>query len=287
LSTISHALRFRCGDVDPPIGPGSWSLPDWLWNHFALLLPVPSPDQRGGRPRRDDRQILAGIFYVLRTGCHWKALPRCFGAPSTVHARFQSWVGAGVFHRAHAAGLHAYDDCHGIEWEWQSADGAMTKAPLGGEKTGPNPTDRGKVGTKRSLLTDGRGQPLSIAVGGANINDHLLLAETLDGIPIPRPTDNSTENICLDKGYDYPTRVPAILAARDYVGHVRTRGEEIVDLKTIPGYRTRRWVVERTHSWLNRFRRLLVRWEKTAANYLALLQFACAWQLFKSAEVSG
>ena len=123
-------------------------------------------------------------------------------------------------------------------------------------------------------------------VEGANINDHLLLADKLDGIPIARPDDNGTENLCLDKGYDYP-RVPRILEARGYVGHVRTRGEEIIDLKTMPGYRARRWVVERGHSWFNRFRRLLVRWEKKAANYRALLQFACAWHLFSAAEVSG
>ncbi len=166
-----------------------------------------------------------------------------------------------VFNRAHAASLLAYDHRRGIEWEWQSADGAMTKAPLGGEKTGPNPTDRGKVGTKRLLLTDGRGQPLSIVVEGANIDVQLLLADTLDGIPVPRPNDDGVENICLDKGYDYPTKVQPILEARGYIGHARTRGEEIVDLKDLPGYRTQRWVVGRGHSWLNRFRRLLVRWE--------------------------
>lgn len=288
MFTISHALCCRCRAIQPAISPGSWLLPDWFWARFSPLLPDPCPDPRGpgGRPRSDDRKILAGVFYVLRTGCQWNAVPRWFGAASTVHARFQEWVKAGVFKRAHAAGLIAYDDHCGIEWEWQSADGAMTKAPLGGEKTGPNPTDRGKVGTKRSLLTDGRGQPLSIAVDGANINDHLLLADTLDGIPIPRPADNGTENLCLDKGYDYP-RVPGILEARGYVGHVRTRREEVIDLQTMPGYRARRWVVERGHSWLNRFRRLLVRWEKKADNYLALLQLACSWQLFKTAEVSG
>lgn len=93
----------------------------------------------------------------------------------------------------------------------------MTKAPLGGEATGPNPTDRGKSGTKRSLLSDGRGQPLSVAVTGANVNDHLLLAKTLDSIPIPRPlrTTQDPHHLCLHKGYDYP-RVPPILQERNY-----------------------------------------------------------------------
>jgi putative transposase len=227
--------------------------------------------------------ILSGIFYLLRTGIQWKALPRVFGPPSTVHARFQEWVKDGVFDRAHEAGLLAYDASVGIDWSWQSADGAMTKAPLGGEKTGPNPTDRGKSGTKRSLLTEGNGLPLAIVAGGANVNDHLLLAETLQHIAVarPTPTPKSPHNLCLDKGYDYP-RVPGILADHGYTGHVRSRGEEARAISTEPGFKARRWVVERTHSWLNRFRRLLVRWEKTEETYLAMLRLACAWILYRA-----
>jgi transposase len=75
-----------------------------------------------------------GIFYVLRTGCQWKALPRAIGAASTVHDRFQQWVKAGVFRRLWEAGLLEYDALQGLDWEWQAMDGAMTKAPLGGKR---------------------------------------------------------------------------------------------------------------------------------------------------------
>ena len=79
-----------------------------------------------------DRPAMEAIFYVLRTGCQWKALPRALGAGSTVHDRFQEWVRAGVFERMWAAGLMAYEQAHGIDWGWLAMDGAMTKAPLGG-----------------------------------------------------------------------------------------------------------------------------------------------------------
>ena len=98
-----------------------------------------------------------GIFYVLLTGCQWKASPRGFGAASTVHLRFQQWRVAGMFERLWQAGLMEYDGRHGLEWEWQAIDGALTKASLGEKGTGRNPTDRGKSGTKRSLLTEGTG----------------------------------------------------------------------------------------------------------------------------------
>jgi transposase len=84
----------------------------------------------------DDRQALDAIFYVLRTGCQWKALPRSLGAGSTVHDRFQEWQAAGVFEQFWKAGLLQYDATIGIDWEWQALDGAMTKAPLGGKRNG-------------------------------------------------------------------------------------------------------------------------------------------------------
>jgi putative transposase len=87
-----------------------------------------------------------------------------------------------VFHEFWRQGLLSYDGLVGIDWEWLSADGAM--APLGGEKTGPNPTDRGKLGTKRSVVTDARGVPVGFAVDGANVPDYKLLEETLDALPV-------------------------------------------------------------------------------------------------------
>jgi putative transposase len=143
---------------------------------------------------------------------------------------------------------------------------------------GKNPTDRGKLGTKRSLLTDGHGLPLGVA----------LVEATLEAIMIkrPEPTVTQPQHLCLDKGYDYEA-VRETLDAWGYTAHIRRRGQEVQAKRDIPGYRARRWVVERTHSWMNRFRRLLIRWEKKVDNFLALVHFACAWITFRAAELFG
>jgi transposase len=145
-----------------------------------------------------------------------------------------------------------------------------------GGKTGPNPTDRGKSGVKRSTLTDAAGLPLAVEVAGANRHDMKLTAATLAGIVVkrPRPTREAPQGLCLDKGYDY-NEVRAIVAAFGFTAHIRTRGEEAQAIKREAGFRARRWVVERAHSWLNRFRRILVRWEKRADTYIAMLHLAC------------
>jgi putative transposase len=162
----------------------SWELSDEIWSKIEPLLPKPKSRLRGrgknrkhigGRPAADRRKTMAGIFYILRTGCQWNAVPSEYGSGKTLHRYFQKWSKAGVFKRMWKAGLREYDEIKGIDYEWQSVDGAMTKAPLGGEKTGANPTDRGKTGTKRSLLVDGRGTPLAIVVAGANRHDSPLL----------------------------------------------------------------------------------------------------------------
>jgi putative transposase len=266
----------------------SFRVPDEMWERIKPLLPVARPKPKGGRPRNDDRKMMDAIYYVLRTGIQWKALPTSVGAGSSVHDRFQEWQQAGVFRNMWAAGLRAYDAAKGIEWEWQAMDGAMTKAPLGGAGTGPNLTDRSKSGTKRSLLTDGRGVPLGVAVDGANRNDMKMVRATLEAQvgKRPKPTKRKPQNLCLDKGYDFD-QVRDILAEFGYIPHIRARGEETVAKKNIPGYRARRWVVERTHSWMNRFRRLLIRWEKKVENYVAMLEFACAFIAFRAAMVFG
>ncbi len=155
-------------------------------------------------------------MYLTRTGGQWRSLPRHFGAPSTVHARFQEWTVAGVFQRLWARALLEYDAKTGPRWAWQSMDGTMTKAPLGGERTGPNPTDRGKLGVKRSLLTDGRGIPLAVVVAPANRNDRKLVEATLDARPM-RPPRGVRQRLCLDKGWCNTSGLRERLGSRDSV----------------------------------------------------------------------
>src|SRR5437763_4849293 len=126
----------------------SWKLSDSLWAKMEPLLP-PRPSHPLGchRPRVPDRDAMAAIFFVLRTGCQWNALDATgICSCASAYRRFREWTDAGVFLEFWRQGLLAYDKKHGIEWEWLALDGALGKAPLGGELTGPNPTDRAKKG---------------------------------------------------------------------------------------------------------------------------------------------
>ena len=136
-------MRFESQELSNQHGSASmaatWAsnfhqIPDSLWERIAPLLPVYKTSCKGGRPRLDLRKIVTGIFYVFRTGCQWKAMPREFGSGSAIHAYFQEWTENGVFEKFWQRALNEYDELKGIQWRWQSMDGAMTKAPLGGEK---------------------------------------------------------------------------------------------------------------------------------------------------------
>ena len=266
----------------------AYRMPDAMWERIRVLLPVYKTGPFGGRPRKDLRCVADAIFYRLRTGCQWKAIPVCLASGSTAHAYFQEWVKRGVFADLWEIALERYDELVGLDWRWQSVDGAMTKAPLGGESTGKNPTDRGKTGTKRSLLTDAAGIPTGLAVGGANVHDIRLLRSTLSDAQMRARGINSgvKEHLCMDKGYDSALVRGMVQNLFEYIPHVRARGEEKKSRRN-SRQRARRWVVERTHSWMNRFRAILVRWDKKVRNNIATLHLACAYITFKRAGVFG
>ena len=140
---------------------------------------------------------------------------------------------------------------------------------------------------KRSTLVDGRGVPLAVAVDGANVPDQKLVAETLDAIPIerPEPTPQEPQNLCLDKGYAGKP-VDCQVRERGYIPHVPRKENEPTKPKRRRG-KARRWMVERTHSWLNRARRLLIRWEKKETNYLGFLHLQFAIVTLRTAGVFG
>jgi putative transposase len=153
---------------------------------------------------------------------------------------------------------------------------------------GKNPTDRGKIGTKRSVLTEGRGVPIGLAVEGANRNDFKMARATIESIPVerPEPTPDTPQGMCLDKGYDYD-EVRELLAEFGFTAHIHARGEEAKALKQEAGFKARRWVVERAHSWMNRFRRVLIRWDKNVRNYLGFLHLACAYITYRQSGLLG
>jgi len=111
-----------------------WRIPDPLWERIEPLLPKRHHHRKGGRPPLPWRPVLDGIFFVLRTGCQWKAVPKAFGSGSSLHRYFQSLVRRHLFRKLWRLALEEYDHLQGIDWEWQAIDGCMTKAPLGGKK---------------------------------------------------------------------------------------------------------------------------------------------------------
>ena len=138
------------------------------------------------------------------------------------------------------------------------------------------------------MLTEGHGVPIGLTVDGANRHDMKLVRATIESIVVERPevTPDALQGMCLDKGYDFD-EVRATLEEFGFTAHIKARGDEAKELKQEAGKRARRWVVERSHSWMNRFRRILVRWDKKPDNYLALLHFACALIAFRAAGLFG
>jgi putative transposase len=141
---------------------------------------------------------------------------------------------------------------------------------------------------KRSLLTEGHGVPIGLTIEGANRHDMKLVRPTIESIIVdrPEPTEEQPQGMCLDKGYDYD-EVRDILHESGFTAHIRPRGEEVKAIKREAGFKARRWMVERAHSWMNRFRRLLVRWDKKPQNFLAFLHFACGLMAFRAAGLFG
>lgn len=159
----------------------NWLIPDDLWEELRHYLPDHPNTHRfgGGRPRRSDRECLNAIFFVLHTGCQWKALDATGLCPgSTAHDRFQEWVAAGVFLDFWTAGLLEYDLRNGIDWDWLSMDGCMTKAPLGGEKDGQKPDGSGQIrgqaqpigrrGRHPDRVGGGGGEPARLQAGAGD-----------------------------------------------------------------------------------------------------------------------
>jgi transposase len=147
--------------------------------------------------------------------------------------------------------------------------------------TGPNPTDGGKLGTKRHVLTDGQGIPLSVVITAANTHDMKAAISVLDNIVVKRSSSKiKRQNLCLDKGYDF-REIENSVIKKGYLPHIRHRGERVVITNHFYHKHSRRWVVERTNSWHNRFRKLLVRYEKKLENYFALVCLGCCILIYR------
>lgn len=198
-----------------------------LWHLIKKHLPKP-PKKRGpGRPRVDNRAVVNGLWYILWTGCQWKAVHKAwFGISSSVlHERFQTWQQQGIWDKVLRALARFYHRQQRISWKWLAIDSKSVPAPLGGSDTGGNPTDRGKRGAKIHLLVDQRGAPLAIYITGANRHDKWSVAKLVVSIVVA-PT-NQEKHLGLDKAYD-SANIHQLVSQAGYQGHIahrRRRGE--------------------------------------------------------------
>jgi putative transposase len=298
---MKTARQKTAGEVKPRSGPRAkriqstgtrFTISDELWALMEPLLAEHKNTHRfgGGRPRVPDRQCAEGIFFVLRTGRQWNALSATGLCPSsTAHDRFQGWVEEGFFVRFWQAGLAEYDAFNGIDWTWLSMDGAMAKAALAGEKT-----------RSRTRRTAPRAAPNALSWSRpaacrwvypspgriATTSSSSLRPSKASRCRGPNLSPLRRRHLCLDKGYDFE-EVRALGAALGFVAHIRSRGEETEAKARQPGQKARRWVVERTHGWMNRFRSLLIRWAKKPKNCLGLLQFVCGLIAYRAAGLFG
>jgi transposase len=250
---------------------------DAIWQSFAAYLP-----KRGEithplgchRPRISDRDCFEAILFRLVTGCSWDVAGRLGkGSETTLRRRRDEWVAAGAFQHLVEEAIKAFDKVIGLDLTEVSVDGSLHKAPMGGEGTGPNPTDRGKTGWKWSVATDANGVPIGWVTEGANRNDSILLAPTLDDVK-KRGLLFDIETLWLDRGYDSEltrTRLVERGINDAVIAKKRKRGSATGTKHQPMGLR---WPVERTNSWLSNFGQLRRNTDRFNAHRLA--QFALA-----------
>ncbi len=253
-------------------------LPDALWQRIEPLLPSPKPRRFRfpGRKPLTHRQALTGILFVLKTGIRWNDLPRemnC-GSGSRCRRRLVEWQAAGVWVQLHAVLLEELHGANQIDWSRAAVDSSFARALGGGEATGPNPTDRGKKGTKHHAVVDAQGIPLAATVTSANTPDVKELLEVVDQIPDVRGKRGRPrrrpDRAYGDRAYDSQPHREA-LRRRGITPHLarRNRGHG-------SGLGVYRWVVERFFSHLHRYRKLRLRTDWTLSAHDAFLKLACA-----------
>lgn len=253
---------------------------DAVWHAIEGLLPSPASTHPLGchRPRIADRTCFEGILIRLVTGCAWVDVEQLLGgavSDTTLRARRDEWIAAGVFDGLAAEAVAAYDRIVGLDFGDCSVDGSQHKAPAGGEGTGPSPVDRGKRGWKWSLFADTNGVPVAWIADAANRNDCVMLAPTLTATD-QRGVLIECQTLHLDRGYDNPVvrRLVADLGIELVCSRVRKRAKTRQAKKAVPlGLR---WPIERTNSWLSNFGQLRRNTDRSVQHRLAQLSLAVA-----------
>ena len=247
---------------------------DDLWRLIEPLIPKRKPRPRGRRPPISDRMVLTGILFVLKSGIPWEMLPQEMGCGSgmTCWRRLRDWQTTGVWGQLHQTLLNELRKLDQIDWSRATIDSGTVRAVGGGEKTGQNPTDRGKPGSKHHVLTDAIGIPLNAILTGANRHDVTQLLPLIDNAPSVSGKAGDPKkhpaSIYADRAYD----------SEHHRQELRHRGIEphLAERNTThgSGLGVYRWVVERTISWPHQFRRLRVRFERRKDIHEAFMALA-------------
>ncbi|MFE6405387.1 IS5 family transposase [Streptomyces sp. NPDC057837] len=263
-------------------------VPDELWELFRRVVPPPEVirPQGGGRRRAGDRETLAAIIFVATSECTWRQAPLVFGpAWPTVYRRFAQWSRDRVWAGLHRVILDELGARGELDWSRCAIHSVSVRAAKGGHLTGPNPTDRGKPGSKIHLITDRNGLPLSLGISAANLHDSQGLAPLVRGIPPVRsrqgPRRRRPGKLHGDKGYDYD-HLRRWLRARGIRHRIARKGAE-----SSQRLGRHRWVVERTVSWLGGCRRLHRRYERKADHFLAFVGIAAVLIGYRRLSRSG
>jgi transposase len=233
---------------------------DVIWAAIEPLLPVPASTHPLGchRPRVPDRVCFRGILIRLVTGSSWVDIEAILDrqvSDTTLRARRDEWINAGVFEALRTEAMAAFDRIIGLELDDVSLDGSLHKAPYGGEGTGPNPTDRGKLGWKWSVAVERHGIPVGWAIDGANRNDVRMLEPTLDAVNANGLlADIGT--IHLDRGYDSGAVRDRLRARGIEQWQIQRRGTKVPGVKKQPLRLGLRWIVEATNSWWSNYGQL-------------------------------
>lgn len=255
---------------------------DAVWAAVEPLLPAPDRSHPLGchRPRISDRICFEAMLIRLVTGCSWVVAEQLIGgavSDTTLRARRDEWESVGVFDKIVDEALRAYDKIIGLDLSEVAVDGSQHKAPMGGEGTGPNPTDRGKSGWKWSLLTDRSGIPIGWTTDGANRHDVVLFTTTLEPA-VQRGLLCDIETLHLDRGYDSKgiRTTCAKLGLADVICARQRRDGKKPGTKRTPKARPlgMRWPVERTNSWLSNFGQLRRNTDRRIAHRLAQMALA-------------
>jgi len=265
-----YAYTTNCIETCIPV---KYQISKKMWSHIEKVLEKIEYSSKMGRPGINAKRALNGIYFVLKTGIQWNALPHCFGSYSAVHRSFQKFEALGFFKEIWEFELSIYAENNKDALAIQAGDCIHVPAPLGQESTGSSPVNRAKLGSKRSVITDRNGVVIAHSLASGNTHDSQIFLETILSMPKFIRELFDWAKMHLDAAYD-SNDIQTILFNLRYLPRINKNRRR--NKLAQPAQVAQRYFVEASHSWANRFKRLLIRFEKKAKLHVAFMNFAFA-----------